>query len=357
MTLGGPRAGGGHPGGRRHGGNREHRPQPGTGQGRDDRHPRRRAADRRARASLDPVHLHRVRADVLPRGRGALPVRAAGRGGRLRHARLLRPFTYAGADAGAVHPARPRAPGPRGSQGILRAVPGRLRARVRADAYRLRGPAGALPAPALVVPAGVPGRLSRLDAAGADARAGLLPDGGRRTVPAAHPCPHGDPHRGNRRACRPRGTVHPHGHPEGGSDEHPRQHRPAVQRHQHLLRQQRHHRHGRHRDSLLARRRKARPDRRLRGQAARGAAQAVPRQRVLLPAGGHRQPDPQFRPVRADRRAIHRQERPGQSGGRPRRGREDAPDSGRGGHAHLPALQPAQARPDRGPLQGERNSA
>ena len=28
---------------------------------------------------LDAVHLHRVRADVLPVGRGALPVRAAGR--------------------------------------------------------------------------------------------------------------------------------------------------------------------------------------------------------------------------------------------------------------------------------------
>ena len=34
-------------------------------------------------------HLHRVRADVLPRGRGALPVRADGRGGRVRADRLL----------------------------------------------------------------------------------------------------------------------------------------------------------------------------------------------------------------------------------------------------------------------------
>ena len=44
--------------------------------------------------------LHRVRADVLPDRRRGLSVRAAGRGRRVRDARLIRPVADAGADAG-----------------------------------------------------------------------------------------------------------------------------------------------------------------------------------------------------------------------------------------------------------------
>ena len=45
------------------------------------------------------VHLHRLRADVLPLRRRALPVRAAGRGGRVRDDRVVHPVAHAGADA------------------------------------------------------------------------------------------------------------------------------------------------------------------------------------------------------------------------------------------------------------------
>ena len=48
------------------------------------------------------VHLHRVRAHVFPDGRREIPVRAAGRSGRLRHAGVLPAFADAGADHGDV---------------------------------------------------------------------------------------------------------------------------------------------------------------------------------------------------------------------------------------------------------------
>ena len=60
----------------------------------------RRAADRDAGLRLAALHLHRVRADVLPRGRRALPVRADGRGGDVRHDLLVHPVAHAGADDG-----------------------------------------------------------------------------------------------------------------------------------------------------------------------------------------------------------------------------------------------------------------
>ena len=50
--------------------------------------------------------LHRVRADVPAHRRGALPVRAAGRGGCVRDARLLLILADAGADAGQIPAAR-----------------------------------------------------------------------------------------------------------------------------------------------------------------------------------------------------------------------------------------------------------
>ena len=57
---------------------------------------------------VDAVHLHRVRADVLPVRRRALPVRAAGRSGRVRDDRVVHPVAHAGADA--RHAADGRAP-------------------------------------------------------------------------------------------------------------------------------------------------------------------------------------------------------------------------------------------------------
>ena len=48
------------------------------------------------------LHLHRVRADVLPHRRRAVSVRADGRSGRVRDARVVRPVANAGADDGEV---------------------------------------------------------------------------------------------------------------------------------------------------------------------------------------------------------------------------------------------------------------
>ncbi len=117
MTLGRPRALGGHPGRPGDRDDREHRAPPAHEQAdrRSDRGRRRR--DRRRRVRVDAVHLHRVRADVLPVGRGALPVRAAGRGGGAGDDRVVHPVAHLRADDGAVadeaparrHRRRPRA--------------------------------------------------------------------------------------------------------------------------------------------------------------------------------------------------------------------------------------------------------
>ena len=98
-----------HPGGRRDGGNREHRAQPCPGQGDEAGDSRWRVADRRAGVRLDAVDLHRVRADVLPDRRGAVSVRAAGGSRGVRDAGVLLPVANSDSDAGDVHHARPRA--------------------------------------------------------------------------------------------------------------------------------------------------------------------------------------------------------------------------------------------------------
>ena len=55
------------------------------------------------------VHLHRVRADVLPAGRRALPVRADGARRDVRDGVLVHPVAHAGADDGEVPAAPARA--------------------------------------------------------------------------------------------------------------------------------------------------------------------------------------------------------------------------------------------------------
>ncbi len=111
------------------------------------------AADRRARLRLHPVHLHRVRAHVLPQRRGAVPVRAPGRGGVLRHAGQLLPVPDPDPYPGGVHHARPRAPA-RCRQDRPGPLPARVRAALRELPPRLRAPAGDHP--------GAPGRLRGL---------------------------------------------------------------------------------------------------------------------------------------------------------------------------------------------------
>ena len=96
-------AGGGHPGGRRHGG----RSRTSTAIWTRARNSSSAILDGAAQIAVPALvstlsHLHRVPAHVLPERRGALPVRAAGRSGGVRDAGFLRPFADAGADAGDV---------------------------------------------------------------------------------------------------------------------------------------------------------------------------------------------------------------------------------------------------------------
>ena len=96
--------------------------------------------------------------------------------------------------------------------------------------------------------------------------------------------------------------------PAGPARDHPRQPRRAQQRHQPLVQQRRHHRHARRRDPAVA---AARATGRPRSSSTLLRAelpQALPRHRVLLPAGRHRHADPQLRPARGDRRAVHRRQ-------------------------------------------------
>ena len=89
----------------------------------------RRPADRRPRPGLHAVHLHRVRAHVLVERRAPLPLCAAGRSGRLRHAGLVLPVPHAGADDGHV-PAQSATTRYRGLAQSVHPVPAGVRARV-----------------------------------------------------------------------------------------------------------------------------------------------------------------------------------------------------------------------------------
>ncbi len=91
---------GGNIGRRCHRHHRKHRTPFASGIGPAQGNPRRRRRNRGAGAGLDALYLYRVRADVLPGRRGALPVRAAGRSGGVRHAGILCVVAYAGTDHG-----------------------------------------------------------------------------------------------------------------------------------------------------------------------------------------------------------------------------------------------------------------
>ncbi len=100
----------------------------------DDGDPGRRRRDRRAGVRVDAVHLHRVRADVLPVRRGALSVRAAGRSGGVRDDRVVHPVAHAGAHAGDAADGRMHAPSPARGPSLLQRVYRALRRRIRARA-------------------------------------------------------------------------------------------------------------------------------------------------------------------------------------------------------------------------------
>ena len=135
------RARGRHSRRRRHGDDREHQLPSGAGQGGRAIDHGRRQPDRDAGLRLAALHLHRVRADVLPARRRALPVRADGRSGDVRDDLVVHPVAHAGADDGEIPAAAAcascgrREPPPsrnplvrfqRGFRGAVRAHPRRL---------------------------------------------------------------------------------------------------------------------------------------------------------------------------------------------------------------------------------------
>ena len=132
-----------HPRRRRDGDDREHQLASRAGQGGRDRDHGRRRADRDAGFRLAAVHLHRVRADVLPAGRGALPVRADGRSGDVGDGLLVHPVAHAGADDGELSAAQARAAHrharPRRSAAAVAQSAGALPARLRSAASSASG--------------------------------------------------------------------------------------------------------------------------------------------------------------------------------------------------------------------------
>ena len=140
-----------HPGGRCDGGGGEHQPQPAHGQGARAGDSRRRAADRGAGVRLDARDLHRVPADVLPRRRRALPVRAARRSRRLRDARVVLLVADDRPDAGEISPGSTRARQSGAVAEPVRASPAGVRTRLPARPRRLRLAARARPSTAALV--------------------------------------------------------------------------------------------------------------------------------------------------------------------------------------------------------------
>ena len=247
------RARGRHPGGQRHGGDREHRAPrraAGAAVGRDRVRCRR---SRHADLPLDAVHLHRVRAGVPAARHGQIPVFAAVAVGDRVAARQSRAVLHHG--AGAVH-----VPDARRAARRRRACRQRRRrcrrggahrrprrcARTSADA-RTPGIRERLPA----LPRGVPQRRGLDAVAGAHHGAGIHRHHGdlAAAVPAARPRLFPRRRRRADAPARARAAGHAHrehaavfrpgrgGDPRAGrqrpDQRDPRQHRAALQRHQH----------------------------------------------------------------------------------------------------------------------------
>ncbi len=196
----------------------------------------------------------------------------------------------------------------RRGQRVFCALPAAVRSALRALPRLLPRIAHGRPRPT----EGVYGVFSRVfgcvDRARRLHRPRLLSDGGRRADPASHARAHRAPHRGDRAAGRRGRRPHPgHDSAARSADGH-RQHRAAVQRHQHDVQQQRHHRHGRCRDAGTAERGSADPDGDLHPAAPEPARGALSRYAVLLPAGRHRHADSELRHAGADRHRDQRQQ-------------------------------------------------
>ena len=197
-------------------------------------------------------------------GRRALPLRAAGRGRRVRDDRLLHPVAHAGADAGDAADAPTRtAPRRRrvGRAPLQRAVP-RVRRALRARAPRLH--AGC--SPPCCAQRGAFG-IAFLALLRPLVR--LYPVLGRDFFPSVDAgqirlhmrAPTGTRIEETARLADEVEAVDPRARAEGPARDHPRQPRRAEQRHQPVVQQRRHHRHARRRDPALAAGRGPPPDR------------------------------------------------------------------------------------------------
>ena len=151
----------------------------------------------------------------------------------------------------------------------------------------------------------IPRRGRALVPAGAVSRPQLLSGGRCRQHPDACPHPGRHPRRGDRQPARRRAEGDPQDHSARRDRDDDRQYRHADLGHQHDLQQHRRDRSGGRRHPNQA---QGRPqaDGTARAVAARAIAAAVPRHELLVPAGRHRQPDPEFRRAGADRPADPR---------------------------------------------------
>ncbi len=334
-----PRPRGGHPGGRRHRHHREHRALSGGGPRAALRHLRRGGPDRGADPRLHALHLHRVPAHVLPERRRRVTSSCRW---RRRWSSRCSPPTCSRARSCPPSPCTccaPRrhhdAPDPE----PVRAAAARVRARLRADARR---PTGACSSGCS---RGRP--HSWPPSSRCACRAWLLvPWLGENFFPVSDNGQfilHLRAKTGTRieETARLADLVEAairREIPPGRARQHHRQHRTALLDHQLHVQPLRLHRRG-------GRRRPGHPQdgapahRGSRAQPARAPAPGVSRRDLLLRARRHRDPDPQLRAARPDRRADRGQRHRGQpAGGQPSAGR--------------PA---ARARPDR-PARSSRTS-
>ena len=175
---------------------------------------------------------------------------------------------------------------------------------------------------------------------------GLAPSLGEDFFPSVefggNPHPYARPdrhaHRRDHAAGGRGGTDDPLNHSAKPPRQHRRQPRLADQRHQHLLRKFRH-------DRRIRRRHPRHPQRRadadgdLCEDPARAIAHGVSRRNLRVPAGRHRQPNPQFRLAGADRRADRGLRSRRQPRFRQQTARQDPPRCRRRGSAHPAGVQ------------------
>ena len=212
-------------------------------------------ADRDAGLRVAALHLHRLRADVLPRRRRALPVRADGRGGDVRDGLLVHPVAHPGADDGELPAEAARRPRRMAGKPRVAQSAGQLPA-------RLRGALRALPRASIATCWRWRWRSRAVFIAGflafVLASFALAPFLGRNFFPSVDAgqilmharAPVGTRVEETRQPVRRHREGDPPDHPAARDRDHRRQYRHAGQRHQHDLQQ---HRHDRHRRTATSR--------------------------------------------------------------------------------------------------------